>query len=262
MDIARELEPFASRIYQSCRGGLLDVPESFLPPGARRVGEIMSFESISPNFEQVEPSEPSDPVLGVVTLKDGTTLKGIQRVIVATGYQHTLPFLPALHDDTIPAYDADDTQLITEDGTQVHNLHRDIFYIPDPTLAFIGIPYFTATFTLFEYQAIALAAVFARRAKLPSAEDMRTEYRAKVERKGFGKIFHSLWGEEVAYVDDLVAWVNRDRAMTGADGMEGHPEKWRELRAIFDVKAKERLGADGYEARRRPLAKSNGEILG
>ena len=246
-DIARELDQIASQVYQSSRGGAFDLPPLLLPANARRVNEIKSFDTIP---EEAMPSTQVNPVLGTVTLHDGITLQHIQRVIVATGYQHTLPFLPALHNDCIAACNADDTQLIT-DGTQVHNLHKDIFYIPDPSLAFIGLPYYSANFALFEFQAIALTAVFAGRAKLPSAEDMRSEYRAKVKNKGFGRAFHSVKGEEVAYADELLEWINRDGETMGADRVEGHSEEWRKARMAFAEKLRERLGLGVQQVREK-----------
>lgn len=118
---------------------------------------------------------------------------------------------------------ADERVLIT-DGTQMHNLHRDIFYIPDPTLAFVGVPFYTATFTLFEFQALAVAAVFGGRAALPGKDEMRAEYEARVQRKGFGRAFHDLRGEEEAYVAELVGWINRKE--NGVAEVEGHTAEW------------------------------------
>jgi hypothetical protein len=121
-------------------------------------------------------------------------------------------------------------------------LHKDIFYIADPTLAFVGLPYYTSTFTLFEFQAMALAAVFAGRASLPSVDAMRAEYRAKLLAKGCGRAFHSLKGVQVAYVDDLLGWVNADAEARGWRRLEGHTEQWRRDRAEFDAFIRERLG--------------------
>lgn len=57
---------------------------------------------------------------------------------------------------------------------------------------------------------------------------MRTEYRARVERKGLGRDFHSLKGEEVDYVNDLVAWVNERAELMGRERVEGHSRRWLE----------------------------------
>jgi MFS transporter, ACS family, pantothenate transporter len=129
----------------------------------------------------------------------------------------------------MPVHLADDKVLVT-DGTQRHNLHKDMFYIPDPTLIFVGVPYFTATFTLFEFQAMVVAKVLSGKVKLPRESFMRAEYRKRVEEKGFGKRFHNLKGREVDYVDELLAWVNADLERQGLEKLKGHTEVWKELK--------------------------------
>ena len=224
-DIARELGPLARSIYQVSRGGVFDLPATWLPPNATRIGAIESFEIPPTNEEEQITTADSDPVPRRVYLTNGSELTGIHRIVLCTGYQFSLPFLQPYHSDSTPASEADTTVLVT-DGTQIHNLHKDIFYIPDPTLLFIGVPYFTATFTLFEFQAMAVAAVLAGKASLPPMEAMRQEYVQRVRQKGVGKLFHSLKGEEVEYVNGLVEWLNRDGAAVGAEVVEGHTRTW------------------------------------
>ena len=185
--------------------------------------------------------DPLDPIPHRVVLRDKRVLSNIHRVIVCTGYHLSLPFLSDYHCDDTPVNQASDTVLVT-DGTQFHNLHKDIFYIPDPTLAFIGVPYFTATFTLFEFQAIALAAVLSGNAHLPSQEDMRSEYRQRLREKGVGKAFHSLKGQEVRYVNSLVDWLNRDGQRVGAKPVEGHTAAWHAADADRVKFIEEKLG--------------------
>ena len=158
----------------------------------------------------------------------------------------SLPFLQQYHSDATPVHEANSTVLVT-DGTQIHNLHKDIFYIPDPTLIFIGIPFFTATFTLFEFQAIAVAAVLSGKAYLPAANEMRNEYLQRLREKGTGKVFHSLKDREVQYVDELLNWVNEDAKRVGAEPIEGHTVAWHaangdrveKMRQLMDAKARD-----------------------
>ena len=172
-----------------------------------------------------------------VTLKDGTLLKDIHRVIICTGYHISYPFLSHLHSDFTNPEDADNTVLVT-DGTMVHNLHRDIFYIPDPSLAFVGTSYYTATFTLFEFQSIAVAAVFSAKALLPSKTTMEKEYLGKLKSKGFGRSFHSLKEEQKEYVAGLVGWINEDAQKTGAETVEGHTAQWLQEEKLIMIKMK------------------------
>ncbi|PMD40932.1 dimethylaniline monooxygenase [Hyaloscypha variabilis F] len=251
-DIAKELGDIAKNIYQSTRGGLFDHPTSMLPPKAVRVSEIASF-----NLEQNSGSTLDDePIPGTVTLVDGQVLTNIDRVIICTGYHCTFPFLSQYHRDSVPATDADETVLVT-DGLQMHNLHKDIFYIPDPTLAFIGVPYYTATFSLFDFQAITVAAVFSGKAHLPTETEMRAEYNQRVQEKGFGRIFHSLRGKDVDYVNELLAWINPSIVAAGGEPVEGHTKEWKEQYAALREKFKALLG----DQPKPDVEKQNVEVL-
>ncbi|KAF2740453.1 putative dimethylaniline monooxygenase [Polyplosphaeria fusca] len=229
-DIARELGPLAKHIYQSQRNGAFDLPASILPDNATRVDEVVSFDE-QPTLASASSAglEDPDPIPATITLKSGRKLCDIHHVIICTGYHITLPFLPDLHSDTTHPLQADSTVLVT-DGTQYHNLHKDIFYIPDPTLVFVGVPYFTATFTLFEFQAMVVALVVSGKARLPSEGAMRDEYTRRVEEKGFGKGFHSLRNKEVEYVDELLEWINADLREGGLAPVSGHSSAWHEAK--------------------------------
>ncbi|KAB8233988.1 putative FAD dependent oxidoreductase [Aspergillus alliaceus] len=225
-DIAKEIGPVANTVYQSTRNGEFDLSPDMLPENGVRIGEISHFEN------QTDTNVSSDePLPLIVHLKSGQKLCGIDRIIICTGYHITLPFLRNYHNDELASEHADEKILVT-DGTQVHNLHKDIFYIPDPTLAFIGVPYYTATFTLFEFQAIVATQVFSGIAKLPSQDAMRSEYLEKVKAIGSGKKFHSLKDKEEFYVNDLLQWVNDDRATQELGPLEGHTPKWLEAKEL------------------------------
>ena len=239
VDIAGEISRVANRVYQSTRGGIFDLPDIFLPKNAVRVAGIDSFETLE-DLEEHTALDSLDPIPLQIFISDGTILSGVHRVIVCTGYNFSLPFLRQFHNDDIYPDEADEEVLVT-DGTQIHNLHKDIFYIPDPTLAFIGIPFFTATFTLFEFQAIAVATVFAGKASLPSKKDMRTEYNERVHSKGHGKGFHSLKEKDVEHVNELLTWINKDLVALGELPIEGHTKQWHEAYADRVRQVKQRM---------------------
>ncbi|KAJ5920764.1 hypothetical protein N7466_009090 [Penicillium verhagenii] len=223
MDIAREISPLARTIYQSTRGGTFDIPAVALPENASRVEEVANFQ-INKSPDDLHQSLPI-----TVHLKSGQTLGSIDRIVLCTGYQMALPFFPQYNNNSLSVTEADQSVLVT-DGTQIHNLHRDIFYIPDPSLVFVGIPFYTATFTLFEFQAIAVAEFFSGNTKLPSTGEMRKEYLEKLRIKGFRRNFHSLKGEEDAYVISLLDWVNSERDRRGLSPIEGHTGSWIEAK--------------------------------
>ncbi|KIW21428.1 hypothetical protein PV08_02008 [Exophiala spinifera] len=227
IDIAREVGPVAKKVYQSTRGGFMDTPESWLPPNGVRVPGIASFGELKGTT-----SDGTGAIDGKVTLVDGQVLEGIDRVVVATGYHFTLPFFPKeFHRDDVPREEADNKILVT-DGTMLHNLHKDIFYIPDPTLAFTGVPFYTATFSLFEFQAIAIAAVFSGQARTPTKEEMLAQYQEGIKEKGYGKPFHTLVGQDVQYAKELMEWVNlgRDPSTKKTDG---YSAEWIAAREEF-----------------------------
>jgi cation diffusion facilitator CzcD-associated flavoprotein CzcO len=238
MDICRELNGVATRTYQSVRGGNFDLPASLLPQDVVRVPEIARFEHKGAASRKNGQLGDKAPVPGFVVLKDGRVLEDIHHVVLATGYITSYPFLPQLHSDNTPSTAAGENLVVTADGEMAHNLHRDIFYINDPTLAFVGVPYYVATFSLFDFQAQAVARVFGGKARLPSREEMRREYEKRVEEKGLGRGFHSLHapGLEIAYVQALVDWVNSHGAEHEKPPMLAHPEEWK--RGYDELKAK------------------------
>ena len=232
-DIAREIGSVANKVYQSSRGGLFDLPLEFLSPNAQRVGEVSGFNidslQTSTNLKTKKPLYNDQPIPFSIYLKDGTALHSIHQVVICTGYHCSVPFLSYLHDDSMLGEASTSPTVLVTDGTSFHNLHKDIFYIPDPTLAFVGIPYYSATFTLFEFQAMAVAAVFAEYADLPIEVDMRTEYERRVAIKGHGRSFHSVKDKEIEYVDDLLAWINEEGAKRGRLPVKGHTDNFRKV---------------------------------
>jgi len=245
VDIAREISSVANHVYQSTRNGAFDIPATALPEGTSRIEEVTSFELVPSAIS-------SDNYLPLVAhLKSGQSLHEIDRIVLCTGYQMVLPFLLQYNEPSVPAASANDSVIVT-DGTQFHNLHRDMFYIPDPTLAFVGVPFYTATFTLFEFQAIAVSAVFSGIAQLPSTESMKEEYGNRLKEKGYGRSFHSLKGEEEAYVKSLIEWMNAGRAHHGLPLIEGHTRSWMEEKRVHVEKLN--MLWQGLQSRSEPEA--------
>ena len=73
---------------------------------------------------------------------------------------------------------------------------------------------------------MAVAAVLTGMAVLPTSEEMSNEYQLRLQKKGSGKMFHSLKDRDVEYVNELLDWVNRDGARLGAKPLEGHTKAW------------------------------------
>jgi hypothetical protein len=186
----------------------------------------------------------SSPSTAIIELQDGSKLTGVDSIIICTGYLFNYHFLQELHDDshTYPRNHTsdggdqrldEDKVLVKQDGSQLFNLHKDIFYIPNPTLSFIGVPFHIATFSFFEIQAYSVARVYSQSAFLPTPERMRSEWADRLKRKGGGREFHALGAElEQEYIQDIVKWVNQHGAPFKKPVLEGHSQAW------FDVKEK------------------------
>ncbi|KKY34504.1 putative thiol-specific monooxygenase [Diaporthe ampelina] len=275
LDIAKELDGLANKTYQSSRGGIFDLDKSFLPPNSERVAGLKSFKLDEGKSVSSGSETPGAPIPGTVHLTDGRVLQDIHHVIIASGYQTTYPFLTGLESDSIAAHDADESIIITADKCITHNLHKDIvstialclslsgtiytdfsfpqFYMPDPTLTFVGVPYYTSTFSMFEFQAEVVARVYAGLATLPSAETMRSEYAARKAKGETGKAFHSLIRNQVPYMEDILAWVNEGVNDRGIEPMKGVDEAWYRGYEAFKEKSKRLIPVDSNQIQ-QPIA--------
>jgi len=225
LDVGREVGPVANKLFHSHRGGAFDVPLAMFPEEVIHIGEIDRLEAIESADDGKHAPQLKGALPITVHFRDGTSLCNIDYIVMCTGYHITLPFLTDYHRDDLAATEADEKTLVT-DGTMYHNLHKDIFYIPDSSLIFVGVPYYTATFSLFEFQAQVVAEVLNGNVKLPSIETQRKEYEKRIEVKGAGKKFHSLRGVEVEYVAELRQWVNPQLEAAGRPLLDGHTLSW------------------------------------
>lgn len=244
IDILREMSPFVKHLYLSVRDEKNCTPDAKVfrrmaryldPENLTQVAEIVRFGPID---RALRPSETQ------IFLKDGTVLEGIDRVVFCTGYLYTIPFLkfPQKDSSPSPANANVSEEAIITDAMQMHNLHKDIFYIHDPTLAFIGVPHGVAAFPFFDAQAIAVAAVFAGKAALPTVSEMRSEYADRKATKGQGRKMHGLGsGSERKYLEDLGGWIH--------GGNTGHDESWYQTRlASLEMFLRNRLAKKDVDA--------------
>ncbi|KAI1376603.1 FAD/NAD(P)-binding domain-containing protein [Hypoxylon crocopeplum] len=228
LDIAKETAPLGAKIIQSRRESKYDVLGSRLPEGTERVAMVAEFtidETAKGAKSQV--LEPGQAIPGKVILEDGKVLEGIDHVIVATGYITSYPFLGDLEQPLVPWENADEKVLITSDGYITHNLHKDVFYIPDPSLAFVGVSHLVSTFSLFDFQAQIVAKVFAGQARLPSVSAMKQEHRERKARFQPGDRFHSMFAAEDTYIEKVLDWVNGDLVRTGLQPLPGMDKEWQ-----------------------------------
>lgn len=250
LDIAKELEGIANKTYQSSRGGKFDLDPSLLPTNSERVTGLKAFK-LDEGKDLEEDS--NAPIPGTIHLTDGRILTDIHQVIVASGYQTTYPFLKGLESETIPYEEADENIIITADKCVTHNLHKDIFYIPDPSLSFVGVPYYTSTFSMFDFQAEVVARVYAGLSILPSEETMKAQYKHRKANGAKGKEFHSLIQNQVPYMDEILAWANEGVEERGVERMRGVDEKWYEAYEEFKAASKRLIPLDSKQIQ-QPIA--------
>ncbi|CAO3616771.1 unnamed protein product [Cunninghamella echinulata] len=192
LDIVRETSFYAAKVYHSVR---TDTKQS-----------LQAHESDANNVKRV----------GLVQkiLKDGQIqcvanneqqlqqLIKVDHIIFATGYLYSYPFFPFQKDN-----------LIIEGQTVLHT-HEYLFYINNPTLAFIGLPIRIVPFPLSQSQANVIAKVFNPERKdvtLPSLEQMQNIYQQQYDNQHGGdntnrQSFVMNTEKEFSYVDRLSAW--------------------------------------------------------
>lgn len=133
-----------------------------------------------------------------VRFADGRVEKDIDAILFATGYYYSFPFLSSL-----------ESKLIST-GERVQHLYKHLFYVDDPTIAFIGLPAKIIPFRTFEGQGAVLARVWADRLELPSALEMSRWEEDVIAERGAGKAFHVLpFPKDFEYHNELVDWAAR-----------------------------------------------------
>ncbi|PVH80841.1 putative dimethylaniline monooxygenase [Cadophora sp. DSE1049] len=161
---------------------------------------------------------------GTVEFNDGTTVFGVDKIIFATGYRLSYPFIRP--------------DPVAESG-RLQGFYQHIFKIGDPTLAVVGQVRAALTFRCYEYQAIAVARVFAGRGKLPSILEQKGWEAERLEYKGPSALFHEIAPDFGAYFEGLRSIAGSPAA--GTDGYELPPydDKWVDYGlAILELKNK------------------------
>ncbi|KAF8654311.1 hypothetical protein AX16_003538 [Volvariella volvacea WC 439] len=211
VEISRDVHRHAGQVYQSVRpiksnetlSTLLHLDLLYrLPKNVTIIEEIRRFHKPTENIQDAR-----------IELTNGTIITGVDKIIFATGYRYSFPFLRNYHNSSIPR-DRDaprsDLQPIVTDGTHLRALHLDLFYIPDPTLAFVDMSVGIQSFMWAEYLSLALAKVWSRRAYIPDTEELWRLYDERVRVfGGYGENFQTLaFGRDKDLLRYFVGWLN------------------------------------------------------
>ncbi|EEB09403.1 flavin dependent monooxygenase [Schizosaccharomyces japonicus yFS275] len=177
-DIIRHLSPYSKLpIIQS----VLEDPQTKHP---ERLVQVPRIERFDASTKQIH-------------LSDGRVLRDVDYVFYCTGYLYSLPFFD---EQDVPS----ENRLITN-GAYVHNVYQHIFYIPDPTLVFIGLALHVVPFPVAQAQAAWVARVWSGRLRLPSREQQLQWYSEHLSSlNGRNNMFHSLeFPKDAAYINHI-----------------------------------------------------------
>ena len=157
------------------------------------------------------------PERRAVRFANGHVEQDVDHIIFCTGYLCQFPFFPQMP--------------TLYDGFCTRNLYRNIFYISQPTLAFVAMPLKSVPFPLSESQGAVIARVWSNRLSLPSKPVMTR----------WDKAFFLKFGKKkptpleaaafnVSIMDDLYDWALRAtrRPNLGNDGQGMLPPRWGE----------------------------------
>ena len=195
----------ASQIATVCKHPIVisqrrDSPMAFAAAYKQEVPEIVEF---------LPPTQHKR----AVRFANGCVETSIDAVLFCTGYYYSFPFLSSLR-----------PQLIST-GDRVQHLYQHLFYIDNPSLAFVGLPSRIIPFRTFEGQAAVIARIWANRLGLPSKTKMEEWEADTISERGNGKGFHVLpFPKDFEYHNSMVVW-----AMQATESVHGKmPLKWSE----------------------------------
>ncbi|ORY23681.1 hypothetical protein BCR39DRAFT_566786 [Naematelia encephala] len=225
--ISADINTFAKTSYLSVREGSNDPRApvrrathiNTVPSNTTFIGEIKAFHAIP------EGGEIRD---GRIELLNGTFISGIDQLIFGTGFRYAFPFLPQYHNSSASRDQPVDSeqQPIVTDGSHVRSLYLDIFYIDQPTVAFLGQNVGIQTFSYGKYAGAAIARVWSGKAQIPSsAAQWRHFWNTVEERGGLKKGFQWLNAEaNDKCLRFFVAWLNADAARNGGRLLDLPPD--------------------------------------
>lgn len=147
-------------------------------------------------------------------------IAGIDEVIFCTGYLYDVPFL----------------KLDICKKRYIGDLYRQIFYINDPTLTFVGLGKDVNPFPFAEAQSSIISRFYSGRLKLPSVKEMFESYEEELAAKGVA--LHGLkFPKEADYINGLFEWIESEKLTDKGfifDKYEG--ERYERKKKVPEVK--------------------------
>lgn len=145
-----------------------------------------------------------DPKTREVEFEDGSKAV-VDVILLATGYLYRNDFLHQYHTEVAEAvHKLPVLDLPAE--KRLANIHKYIFYIGDPTLAFVALNKNVSPLPFSESQGAVIARVWSNRLQLPSKEQMVKEENELVERKPGSEYLVLGYPYDVEYMHSLNDW--------------------------------------------------------
>ncbi len=228
--------------------------DSIMASAARCTENVPQIAEFLPDFHGTR----------AVRFANGRVEEDVDAILFATGYYYSFPFLSSFESKFIST------------GERVHRLYKHLFYIDDPTIAFIGLPTNIIPFRTDEGQGAVVARVWAERLELPSILEMSRWEEDTITERGAGKAFHKLpFPKDFEYHNELVDWATRATGRGGKMPMRwSAKERWARGRmaaikgafadkgdARHGIKTLQELGFD-YDAWLREQLPQNGAQSG
>ncbi|KAJ6454571.1 hypothetical protein DFH09DRAFT_1235953 [Mycena vulgaris] len=197
VEISREINLHARKIYQSVRPPNPHLPNEVsrlllrrLPANVSIVPEIRRFHAANSSF-----------------------LLNVTRVIFATGFRYSFPFLPQFHNSS-----SSSRHPIVTDGTHLRSLHNDFCTLRNRRSVNWGLQ----SFTYSEYLSLALAKVWSRTA------------RGIKDRGGYGRHLQFLGAERTAAnIRFYVGWLNDAAVKFGGKQIDGESKDLPQISAVW-----------------------------
>lgn len=129
----------------------------------------------------------------IVKFLDDTEIVNPAKIIYATGYQFSFPFLTEF-----------DPNIVVD--SIIPNLYQQTFHINDPLLTFVGIPINGMSFRVFEYQLILISRFLAGKVGLPSLDEQVKWRDQRILERPKKKDYHRTdLDPALGYIDTLVS---------------------------------------------------------
>ncbi|KAF9442644.1 FAD/NAD(P)-binding domain-containing protein [Macrolepiota fuliginosa MF-IS2] len=233
-EISREVNSRAAKIYQSVRRS--KNPDRQVPSIADYIRRLPTNVSVIPEIKRFHSPGSSIQDSGI-ELANGTILYGVDHVLFATGYRYTYPFLPDYHNPTLGRTGeapAGAPQPIITDGSHVRSLYLDLFYIDNPTLAFINVNFGMQSFTYAEFSSLAVSKVWSGKAHLPTREESWKLYHERVKKVGYGRHFQFLGAEGTkSALRFFQGWLNAAAIKYGGRQIDGLPSQNSQINSVW-----------------------------